>query len=347
MHIEPKPAIPEYIAIVPHGTNVVEFRNGVWHSNSIFLTDESETGNLYRVCAALDGTRTVRDVARLTQIETDAVSGVVDTLVGLGLAETDRSGLLRLGTAALLGSGTDRLAASHQEVVVMGDPDISELVIEALSPAFKEIPVTVSSISKEAIGFCRGAGTTDDAVERERILIGAEWMRNKFVVYCNSRVDPLACKDLNLCFLYHKSPWLYAVVDGPFVLVGPLFVPGDTSCFECFETRIAMSLRDNKGYVDYKQAIAGLPARSETTQILKLLYRPLAAHVAVETFNFTVSGRSTLIDKMLSIHLPSMEFSYHEVLRLPYCSACGAKPDRDASELYFSMRELFAPKDGS
>jgi bacteriocin biosynthesis cyclodehydratase domain-containing protein len=315
---ETKPAIPEYIAIVPHGPNVVEFRNGTWQSTSIFLTDESETGNLYRVCASLDGSRTIGDIAALTQIPADNVSEVVDTLVGLNLAEVDGSGLLRLGTSALLGADFDRIAFKHKEVVVIGDAEVSELVIEALSLAVADIGISLSSIPNETVAGCRAAGATYDAIERERALHNSTWMKDKFIIYCGSHVDPLGCKALNLCFIHHKTPWLFAAVDGPFVLIGPLFVPGDTPCFECFETRIAMNLRDSKGYVDYKQALAaGLSIRPKTSQISKLLHRLLAGHVAVEAFNFILSGRSTLADKMLAVHLPSMEFSEPSRIEMP------------------------------
>ena len=68
----------------------------------------------------------------------------------------------------------------------------------------------------------------------------------------------------------------------------------------------------------------------------------MAGHVAVETFNFIRTGRSVLSNRMLAIHVPSMEFSYHEVLRMPYCPACGSAPDRHGSELYFSVKDVFA-----
>ncbi len=348
MQTEAKPAVPEHIVIVPHGNNIVEFRKGTWHARSIILTDESDSGSLYRICAALDGTRTIHDVAKLTKTPANSVADVVDTLTDLQLVVMDPIGLLRLGTVALLGAESSRLRLRFKDVLVIGDREISDSVIEAISPALGELGVAVSSVSTELIDACRVAGTTYDALEREKSLLGSDWMRDRFVVYCNSHVDPITCKGLNLCFMHHHTPWLYAAVDGPFVLIGPLFVPGDTSCFECFETRIAMNLRDNKSYVEYKQALAsGLAVRSGTSPIIRLLYRLLASHTAIEAFNFAFSGRSTLIDKMLAIHIPSMEFSYHEVLRMPYCSACGAKPDRDASELYFSIREVFTSEDRS
>jgi bacteriocin biosynthesis cyclodehydratase domain-containing protein len=344
MQTEQRPAIPEFISVVPHGNNIVEFRKGTWHSASTFLTDESETGNLYRICSALDGSKTIRDVAGVTHLPTETISEVVDTLVSLELAVIDRRGLLRLGASLLVGVSED-ISLKHKEVVVIGDAHIAGIVVEALSAVLGEFGANVSFDRKEVIPKCRASGASYDALERADLLLSSQWMQNKFVIYCNSHVDPITCKGLNLCFIHHKTPWLYAAVDGPFLLVGPLFVPGDSSCFECFETRVAMNLRDSKGYIEYKQALAaGLPIQPRPSQVLKLLDKVLASHVAMEAFNFALSGRSTLIDKMLAIHLPSMEFTYHEVLRLPYCSACGAKPDRDGSELYFSIKELFGPK---
>ena len=46
--------------------------------------------------------------------------------------------------------------------------------------------------------------------------------------------------------------------------------------------------------------------------------------------NFTVG-------KVLAVHLPTMEFSFNEVLRVAGCPGCGPSSERDDHELYFEM----------
>ena len=38
--------------------------------------------------------------------------------------------------------------------------------------------------------------------------------------------------------------------------------------------------------------------------------------------------------------LPTMEFTFNEVLRLPGCSACGGLFEREDKELHFDLRAL-------
>jgi hypothetical protein len=62
----------------------------------------------------------------------------------------------------------------------------------------------------------------------------------------------------------------------------------------------------------------------------------------MEALNFALAGTSFTVGKVLCVYLPTMEFTYNEVLRVPGCTACGSAPERDDRELYFDIRSLLA-----
>ena len=72
-----------------------------------------------------------------------------------------------------------------------------------------------------------------------------------------------------------------------------------------------------------------------------ILRSMLASHVALEALNLAVTETSFTVSKILSIYLPTMEFTFHEVLKVPGCEACGSSAERDDRELYFDICAIF------
>jgi thiazole/oxazole-forming peptide maturase SagC family component len=131
---------------------------------------------------------------------------------------------------------------------------------------------------------------------------------------------------------------MHAAVDGPFVLVGPIFVPNRSACYNCFEVRVMMNLREAGSYQRYKHALVKGQIKRGGDPLLPLLGNLLTAHTAMEIVNFELTGTSWTVGKVLSIYLPTMEMIFNDVLRLPGCPACAPTPERDDTELYFDIR---------
>ena len=103
-----------------------------------------------------------------------------------------------------------------------------------------------------------------------------------------------------------------------------------------------MNLRENASYQSYKSALADGQVRNGDLPLEPMLCGMLASHTALETINFCLTGTSFTVGKMLAIHLPTMEFAFNEVLRLPTCAACGPVAGRDDTELYFDSATLLS-----
>lgn len=341
---EPRVRLKRQYSVVAHSPDVVELRHGAWNPVSFTLRDESHAGTLLGVVSRLDGSRSTDDIASAVGLRRGEVEALVDQLGELDLLEDGPSHALDYFVDHLVpnllphGGGT----APRQRATLLGDGPLSAEVARIL----RAVPVEVEDAANNGDGGLRallsggGDGWLRDGLEfEERAEHFAGW-RGRFVIHAAETLDPVELRAFNRIALHHRIPWLHATLDGPFLLVGPTFVPGRTPCFECLETRVTMNLREGAGYQSYKQALAEGRASDATAPLYAVLRPMLASLTAFEALNFLLTGASFTRAKVLAIYLPTLEVSVNEVLRLPACPACGPAVEQDDRELYFDLRAI-------
>lgn len=342
------PRIPRHFSVIAHGPDSVELRHGVWNAASFTLTDQQGAGQLARIIAMLDGTRSVAEIARAEGIPRSDVEGVLDHLRELDVL-ADRGPVSSLDyyldslvpvLKAQRAPGAD--PPPNRSVVLLGDEEIVASVRGLLDASLPDTPVLTPGQDDPAVRVLRDPDTSWllDGLERAATLESFEGWRDHLVVHLARIVDPPSMRVLNQASVDLGFPWLHAAADGPFLLVGPLFVPRRTSCYGCLETRLLMNLREAAAYQRYKAAIAEGRVRLGRPPLEPALIGLLASSTALEVINFVLTGTGFTAQKMLATYLPTMEISANEVLRLPGCQACGPLPERDDRELYFDAREL-------
>jgi bacteriocin biosynthesis cyclodehydratase domain-containing protein len=119
-----------------------------------------------------------------------------------------------------------------------------------------------------------------------------------------------------------RAPWLQVLpFDGRYASVGPLYLPGDTCCYECFRLR-----RE-----------ANLDGGAE----LSLLDGAPADHPAAPALDAVVGGLAALVVSGWLVHddhyapgafyalelLPTLGLTAHHVYRVPRCPACSELAD--------------------
>ncbi len=118
------------------------------------------------------------------------------------------------------------------------------------------------------------------------------------------------------------APWLQVLpFDGRYASVGPLYLPGDTCCYECFRLR--------------RQA--NLDGGAE----LALLERAPAGYPSVPALDAVVGGLAALLVSSWLVHhdhyapgafyalelVPTLGLTVHHVYRVPRCPACSGLAD--------------------
>lgn len=325
-------------SIVGHSPDVVELRTGVWNTRSFTVTDQSGAGKLFDLVRGLDGTLSRGDLAKREGVSRAELEALLDHLDMLGAVETGPSSALEAYLEHVWTLRGAEEVATPPHVVILGEGALAEAVAVQLTESGLDRVVVDdrdSRAAKALVGL--DAVTLEDGLAfEERLEEFAAW-RDGVVVLAEDTVHPLRFVALNRVTRALGVPWLHAVVDGPFALVGPFTVPGRSACYECFEARVSMNLRESASYQRYKEALGKAAVHLGTQAVLPPVRGLVASHTALEILNYAHTGSSFLIGKVLGIYLPTMEVAYNEVLRLPGCPACGAMPD-GAGELYYDVR---------
>lgn len=335
--------IKRHLSVVAHSPDIVEVRSGVWNSTSFVLNDSAETGNLFRLLERLDGSLSPAALARELQIPREQVETVVDHLDQAGLLETRPSNVIDHYLGSVVSSTVGATAPDAERtrsVVLLGGSAVTDRIARLLDEMADDIEICAPD--RAALEVLEDPDTSwlfDGIAFQERMQAFEPW-RDRLVVLATTAINPIQAKILNRASIEYGFSWLHSATDGPFVLVGPVFVPGRTACYECFEQRVMMNMRDSATYVSYKNALAQRRIRLGEMPVEPILQELLACHSALEIVNYATTRYAFVRGKALSIFLPTMEFTYNEVLRLPGCPSCSPLAERDDTELHFDMTAL-------
>ena len=336
--------LKRHYSLVAHSADVVEIRYGVWNPVSFTLTDESESGHLYPLLKALDGSLSEAELAAREHVPVAEVEALIDHLQQLNVMEQGASSALDFYldhvAPTLRAYGEEPPAA--KPVLLMGDPELTREIQRNLQGDIPHAGVTILDRQDPTWRALSAQDTTvlmDGLAFEEWAEQFAGW-RQQFVVLASRTINPIQFKLLNRISLHYGIAWLHAVMDGPLLMVGPLFIPYRSACYECFEMRVVMNLREGASYLRYKEALVQHQIEYGAVPAEPVLLNLLASHTALEVLNFVLTDSAFVVNKVLAIYLPTMEFSYNEVLRLPGCPACSPAAARDDKELYFDIRSL-------
>ncbi len=330
------PRLSSRVSVVPHAPDCVELREGAWNVSSVTLHWDCE-GDLPALVRGLDGTTSLASLAGSLRVREADASEVVLRLETLGLLEDDsdparwylsRTPFIRRepsingssveGATTLLGSPTlTGLTRTHLEE--------SGFRVVACGPELAgHLSLDFESWSRDGLELARRVQAFRDHVPRTSLLI-----------LLQDGLNPINALAIGRLAYEARVPLLYAAVDGVFLVVGPLL--RGSPCFQCFETRVMMNLRGAAEYQRFKNALAELASGVGPSQVPTPILGLVSSLVALEAMHFLSTGRAFLVNKVLGIYLPSFEFSFHPVLPVSSCRACGAVLERDEGSLYFDF----------
>jgi bacteriocin biosynthesis cyclodehydratase domain-containing protein len=123
------------------------------------------------------------------------------------------------------------------------------------------------------------------------------------------------------CFRANK-PWIAAGIDGNLGLIGPLFLPPETPCYNDYET-LARSTRPDpamdRTYHRYLldrgtgSFFPGVPSYADI----------VGGFTTVGAVQQLLQGTSHLLARLVSIDFQNMQMNAEDVLKLPRCPVCG------------------------
>jgi len=144
--------------------------------------------------------------------------------------------------------------------------------------------------------------------------------------------------DENRAALTSGRPWLIAKPVGAVLWLGPLFVPGETGCWECLAHRL-------RGHRPAEELAAVLePTRPLPAPVATATTGAVAAGlIATEVVKELAGAGSALRGRVLTLDLADLAPVEHVLARRPQCPACGDPGRLHATGASVQLRPLEAP----
>src|SRR5215813_5792980 len=121
--------------------------------------------------------------------------------------------------------------------------------------------------------------------------------------------------------LASRHPWLLVKPVGIEIWIGPMFVPGETACWEC----LAQRLRGHRKLEHYLARCGGIdPPGAFPAGIASTRHAALAEAATEITRWIGTGGQSTLLDRVVSTNVLTLERTHHNLTRRAQCPSCGS-----------------------
>jgi bacteriocin biosynthesis cyclodehydratase domain-containing protein len=326
--------------LVAHSADVVELRRGVWNPISITLTDRSGSGKLFRALEMMTGEATLGEIAERTHLTGDEAKSLIAFLSCHNAIETAAGSAFEFQLELYretLGNGTAK-GLNFDRALLLGGSEVVNDISEQLQ-GFGD-SLSTQLVEADLLEELTGKDYTlidDPLAFRNDIAKFAAW-KGSLLVVASPTIHPILLRNINRICLHHGIPWIHSVADGPFLIVGPTFIPKRSSCYECFELRVTISMRESGSYLRYKQALTNRMIKLGRASLGRPFQGVLASLTALEVANFAATGSNFTVGKALTIFLPTMEFSFNEVLRAPSCPGCSPLTEQHEQGLYFDLK---------
>jgi len=336
--------VKKHFQIVPHSPDQVELRYGVWNPTAFTLTDESRAGKLFNLIRDLDGKKSVQTVAADNNVPRADVEGLVDHLLSLNVLENKSTSALDYYLEQTYAPAVNQslLTGLQQPIILLGDEDFVEEIGRNIARSIDGLKHNLIKTEFELFRRLKQSNNDwlYDSLLLERELKNYQSWQNHFIVLALSNVDPVLAFKLNRIAYSLNISWIHAAIDGPFIFIGPTFSGTHGPCYNCFENRIAMNIREQASYQKYKQALVNAKIVAKKNVLHPIILSLAAAHLTMEILNFNFTQTNFTKGKVLSFFLPTMEIMFNEVLRLSSCHICGSVQYKDEHQLYFDYQAL-------
>lgn len=352
MKLEKQYSLGESTAIFFNGETEIVFRKGVWNYEEAVMdiTDLSETTQE----SLLD---LFRDVSEGGAVSTDDLfskyqidGGEVDRILSL-LDELSEQAYLSDGsedrTKALItnliggtaSTGLSGNIADFSNTLLICD---SEPVTKQLTGMSDGISMRMEVMDPEDMRTLASTDVTQrlDALETEAAYqkLSPMFAGCSSVLVCLERPHIRMLRNLNRVLLKLGIPFVVCLIDGPFLSV--MTIKGyETGCFECYERRVMARLESMSAYRSYVEKSSGYMRKSDNTSLAPILGM-MASLGLFEAFLINTIHKAKLAGRVFNIYLPLLEVQVQDLLRVPFCSACGQIAKARYEEMYTSSEKI-------
>ncbi len=129
--------------------------------------------------------------------------------------------------------------------------------------------------------------------------------------------------EFNSQSLRTQKPWMLAKPVGATIWIGPIFVPGQTGCWQC----LAQRLRGNREVETAVGQQKGIATPFPTSRSILPTHLQIGLNLAAaEVAKWIAKGKHEQLEgNLLTLDLASLFMQHHVLVKRPQCPACGEK----------------------
>lgn len=331
-----RPKINPSFVPVEVSPNEVQFRAGPWSGPVVTLEDDGGDGQLAALVDRLDGSNTTAEVLSAfapSKRETmrEVVHGLRERNIVYESAdgrETERD----LSSRPRWLSGPDLARIDSASVLVAGPPEMVSPVVADLLRTDVDAVLTVptgADASTRQFDDERVEPTTRDEFDASIAAVDLA------VAFAN-RPRPDLFAEINRVAHERETAWLGVRTYGYDSVVGPLVVPGESSCYECLRRRRDANVPSPDAYAAFEEAASG--NRSPGPDI-RAFERVVTGLATVDALNYLAFGFGFTVGRIVHHDFAVFSMAANDVLPMPQCPVCGGGTGVDSNR-HVTLDEL-------
>lgn len=335
-----------------NGKTEYRLRKGIWNYEEaeIDIASFSEAfhaffGNMIDDLCSEDGFSVSKiDDSKLNLEEKETIKSLLSQLeAGSYLLDLANRDLNRELSYALLGYSLvdDRGGNGNMEepsILVFTDSEHAKNNARSLASTMKLKLTFASEADFEHLSNCDLTTKTDGlSTEDEMAECHEKYGSYKVFLICLQNLSAKFMRNLNRLSVEYHIPMVIAFIDGPMISVLSVKSP-DTGCYECFENRSLARIQDHVLFHQFEQSARSrkMVHNSCLVPVMNFLINICLA----ECYLFAYYGASRFEGRLLSVFIPTLEIQVQDVLRVPFCPACGIVAKEQLKEKNISTRAL-------
>ena len=351
---ENKIVLADSVRVFFNGWNEIRIRKGIWNYEEAVLSLE-EIGerlkdafikffNLLNRGTAINVDTFFEEEEQLSLFEKTQFRQVLDALFAQNYIHTENDFIGKHLLYDLIGgemAGTFyKPLEEYKPVLFFAD---SQSVIEYAKLLSKQIFLPIEVMSSEKLKEIAGFDLTarmegfDTRTQLDELINYLE--PYCCVVGCMERPHISFLRNLNRALIKTSQVLSMALLDGPFTSVFTI-KPPETGCFECYENRLLARMQDMSVYQKFVEHGRKHPVQIKEKTFATPIMHSLVSQVIFEGFLVASIGKSKLAGRALNTYLPIMEIQVQDLLRVPFCPACGFVSQSQMTEMYTSTKKI-------
>ncbi len=341
------------VSIFFNSDDEIRFRKGIWNFEEASLTLNDLEDNMREVVMFIvkelldDKLISFDDILKkfsLNEKDSNLLNDIINSLIGNRFLEYDDKKNNMLNTVyEFIGEYfydiPDESKVQKNKIIFITDNDRLK---EYAKLASEDLYMNVDMMSSDDIKKIEKSNITDTTDAIDNIETQKELLKLFDGISCvvvsveKPRLSLL--RNINRLLLEKSIPIVISILDGPFLNITTI-KGKETACYECFENRVVARNESLTVYNNFVKQTMNFKIKNKKTYITPIL-QSFTSIALYEAFLFAAIGKCKLAGRVINVYIPSIEIQIQDLLRVPFCPACGHISRAKYNEMYTSSKEV-------